>query len=71
MLKIKLTSKEFLSGLRKDDRLMPIITAVVYLGEEPWDGPKSLYDMLNIRDESLKKVYSELLDKPDFSGRYG
>ena len=55
VLKIKLTSAEFLSGLRKGDRLIPIITAVVYLGEEPWDGPRSLYDMLDIRDEILKK----------------
>ncbi len=29
-LKIKLTSEEFLSGWRKDDKFMPIITAVVY-----------------------------------------
>ena len=53
--KIKLTSEEFLSGLRKDDKLIPIITAVVYLGDKPWDGPKSLYDMLDIKDEALKK----------------
>ena len=51
VLKIKLTSEEFLSGLRKGDKLMPIITAVVYLGEEPWDGPRSLFEMLDVRDE--------------------
>ena len=55
VLKIKLTSAEFLSGLRKDDKLIPIITAVVYLGEEPWDGPRSLYDMLDIKNAALKK----------------
>lgn len=55
VLKIKLTSEEFLSGLRKDDKLIPIITAVVYFGEEPWDGPRSLYDMLNIPDETMKR----------------
>lgn len=55
MLKIKLTSEEFLSGLRRDDKLIPIITAVVYFGEEPWDGPRSLYDMLNIPNETMKK----------------
>lgn len=54
-LKIKLTSAEFLSGLRLGDKLMPIITAVMYFGEEPWDGPRSLYDLLDIKDESLKK----------------
>ena len=55
VLKIKLTSEEFLSGLRKDDKLIPIITAVVYFGDEPWDGPRSLYDMLNIPDEAMKR----------------
>ena len=55
VLKIRLTSEEFLSGLRKGDKLIPIITAVVYFGDEPWDGPKSLYDMLNIPNESMKK----------------
>ena len=55
VLKIRLTSEEFLSGLRKNDKLIPIITAVVYLGETPWDGPRSLYDMLNIPDEAMKK----------------
>ena len=55
VLKIKLTSEEFLSGLRKDDKLIPIITAVVYFGDEPWDGPRSLYDMLAIPDENMKR----------------
>ena len=55
ILKIQLTSEEFLSGLRKDDKLIPIITAVVYFGEEPWDGPRSLYEMLNIPNEEMKR----------------
>ena len=53
VLKIKLTNAEFLSGLRKDDKLIPIITAVVYLGEDPWDGPRSLFEMLDVRDRRL------------------
>lgn len=55
VLKIKLTSEEFLSGLRKEDKLIPIITAVVYFGEVPWDGPRSLYDMLTIPSEEMKR----------------
>ena len=55
VLKIRFTSEEFLSGLRKGDKLIPIITAVIYLGDQPWDGPMSLYEMLDIPDESLKK----------------
>ena len=52
-LKIKLTSEEFLSGWRKGDKLIPIITAVIYLSDSPWDGPKSLFEMLNVPDERL------------------
>ena len=53
-LKIKLTSEEFLSGLRKGDKLIPIITAVVYLGDTPWDGPRSLHDMLDFKNHAIK-----------------
>ena len=59
VLKIKLTSEEFLSGLRKDDKLIPIVTAVVYFGDEPWDGPRSLFEMLDVRDERLYRVLSD------------
>ena len=59
VLKIKLPSEEFLSGLRKDDKLIPIITAVVYFGDEPWDGPRSLFDMLDVRDERLYRFLSD------------
>lgn len=53
-LKIKLTSEEFLSGLRKGDKLIPIITAVVYLGDTPWDEPRSLHDMLDFKNDAIK-----------------
>ena len=53
-LKIKLTSEEFLSGLRKGDKLIPIITAVIYLGDAPWDGPRSLHDMLDFKNDAIK-----------------
>ncbi len=54
VLKIKLTSEEFLSGLRKEDKLIPIITAVVYFGDTPWDGPRSLHDMLDFKNDAIK-----------------
>lgn len=59
VMKIKLTSAEFLSGLRKGDKLKPIITAVVYLGEDPWDGPRSLFEMLNVQDERLYRFLND------------
>ena len=53
-LKIKLSGAEFLSGLRKGDKLIPIVTIVVYLGEKPWDGPKTLHEMLDFKSEEMK-----------------
>lgn len=54
-LKIKLTSEEFLSGFRKEDKLFPIITATVFLSDDEWDGPMDLHDMLSVKDRSLLK----------------
>ena len=45
------TSGEFLSKFKKTDRLHPVITICVYYGEEEWDGPKCLTDMLKISDK--------------------
>jgi len=55
ILKIKLSSEEFLSGLKKGDKLIPIITAVIFLGDKQWDGPRSLHEMLDIQDKRLKE----------------
>ena len=54
-LKIKLTSEEFLSGFRREDKLIPIITATVFLSDDEWDGPMDLHDMLDVKDKSLLK----------------
>ena len=53
-VKIRLTRAEFLSGLRKGDKLKPVITLMIYLGTEKWDGPRSLHEMLHFPDERLK-----------------
>lgn len=39
---------EFLSGMAKTDRILPVINLVVYYGEKPWDGPFCLSDMMDI-----------------------
>ena len=44
--KRKWTEEEFLSGMRKGDRLHPIITIVIYYSEYVWDGPMCLKDMI-------------------------
>ena len=51
--RIKLNSEEFLSGLKKADRLMPVITLVEYFGDKDWDGAKSIHEMLSVDDDEL------------------
>ena len=46
---------EFLSGFYKADKLLPVITLTLYLGAGQWDAPKSLHEMLTVKDESLLK----------------
>lgn len=43
-----LTGAEKLSGFSRNDYLIPVITAVIYYGKEPWDGPRDLFDMFRI-----------------------
>jgi len=43
---------EYMYGFRKEDKLNPVVTFVLYGGMEPWDGPYSLHDMLDISDFS-------------------
>ncbi len=52
-----LRGDEFLSGLVKGDRLKPVVSVVLYLGDD-WDGCRSLYEMLEIdeSDESTKQL---------------
>ena len=56
-----LTSGEFLYGFKKDSKLNPIITFILYAGEEKWDGPTSLHDMIDFAElpESLKEMVSD------------
>lgn len=37
--------------MRKTDRLVPVITVVVYYGERPWDGAVTLHEMLDMPKE--------------------
>ena len=55
----KLPKAEFLSGFRKEDRLLPVITLTVSFSPEPWDGPTSLHEMLAIDDEEILKYVAD------------
>ena len=52
------SSDEFLSNLKRTDRLHPVISLCVYYGEKEWDGPFCLADMLEI-PEKLKPLVSD------------
>ena len=67
------TRDEFLSRLKKEERLHPMITLTVYYGEKRWDGPCSLRDMVVEMPASVAEVFSDykmnLLEVLD-SGKY-
>ena len=42
------TVDEYLSGIHKNDRLIPSFTVVFHYGERKWDGPLNLREMLEI-----------------------
>ena len=70
---IKLSdSDEFLSRMRKEDRMHPIITLTIYTGEKVWDGPCSLKDMIVEMPEEIAAVFSDykmnLLEVRDSAG---
>ncbi len=37
---------EYLSKVKKTDRILPVVVLVAYWGEDKWDGAKSIHDML-------------------------
>ena len=39
-------SGEYLSKVKKTDRILPVVVLVAYWGEDKWDGAKSIHDML-------------------------
>ena len=49
----QVSSAEYLSGFYRDDRLVPVVTLVVYFGSDVWDAPKSLHEMLECKDEKV------------------
>ena len=44
---------EFLSGFWVGDRLIPSITVTIFFGSEEWDGPLSLFDMMDVSDPDV------------------
>ena len=56
----KTTIDEKLSGILRSDRLHPVYTICLYSGEEPWDGPRKLSDMMEFDpEESVRSLFKD------------
>lgn len=44
---------EFLSGFMKEDKLIPVVTLVIYFGAKVWDGPMTVHEMFEEQDSRL------------------
>lgn len=55
-----LEGAEYLSGFSKEDKLLPVITIVVYYGKEPWDGARDLYGLF--QEEAVSKEMEPFLN---------
>ena len=53
-----LSTGEYLYGFNRDSKLLPILTFILYSGEDEWSGPTCLHDMLEFTDipESIRRM---------------
>ena len=51
--KDEMSSSEFLSGFKKEDKLTPIIPITLYWGTDEWEAPTHLHEMFGEIDEKL------------------
>ena len=56
---VRLTGAEFLSGFRKEDKLIPVITLVVYFGSAEWDGPMTIREMLSTQNPAILNLVQD------------
>ena len=68
---------EYLYKVRKTDRIRPVSTLVIYWGSEPWDGPRSLHEILDLNEtndysgfrtplRTVFELYARRSDKQQF-----
>ena len=51
-------SSELLSGFKADERLIPVITVVINLSKEAWNGAKSLHELVYPNDDLVRRYVS-------------
>ena len=47
---------EFISGFHKNDKLLPVITLVLFFNADEWVGPRSLMDMMEITNPIIRRL---------------
>ena len=47
-------SGEFLAGFYKEDKLIPVISLFISFSPEEWDGPRSLWEMMEVDSRELR-----------------
>ncbi len=50
---------EFLSGFGKEDKLIPSITVTILFSAKPWDGPLSLFEMMEVSDPAVQACMND------------
>lgn len=56
-----LREDEFVAGFSKKDRLIPVVTIVIYYGKKPWKLPKKLSDIQK-KSSGLEKLKEQVQD---------
>ena len=51
--------RDFLSGLRPEDRLPPVVTLVIYWGRGRWKGPRTLHEMMDFPEDGLRNLCAD------------
>lgn len=71
------TQHEFISGMKQDDKFEPLVNLVVYFGEEPWEGPRTLEELLDLSGENaclrpyVNNYHLNLFDYHDYENFEG
>ena len=50
---------EFISGMKREEKFVPVVTLVIYYGENKWDAATSLHELLDFDGEEQLKKYVE------------
>ncbi len=49
----KVSGGEYLSGFYREDRILPVITIVIFWSADKWDGPRSIHEMIGAVDKRI------------------